>query len=81
MMGATHLLLLLVVLSANAMGATVSTVDAEGEDEPWPVLDEEGFPRSFQENGKWVNWWGRSRPGIFKAFSFFVQRDHSNIPR
>ncbi len=35
----------------------------------------------FQEKGRWINWWGRNRPGMGAAFKFLTRSpDNSNIP-
>lgn len=62
------------------MGSIESTgrTDTNGT---WPVRDDDGYYMSYKEGGKWVNWWGRNRPGFMKfATRFFMARDLSGIP-
>jgi len=52
------------------------------DEESYPHLDVDGNYASYQEGGRWVNWWARRKPSLFTLFKEFVtNRDESGIPR
>ena len=52
------------------------------DEESYPHLDADGNYASYQEGGRWINWWARKMPRsfLFKLWKEFVtNRDESGI--
>ena len=52
------------------------------DEESYPHLDADGNYASYQEGGRWINWWARKMPKsfLFKLWKEFVtNRDESGI--
>lgn len=48
----------------------------------YPHLDDDGNFASYQEGGRWINWWARKKPNLLTLFKeFLTNRDESGIPR
>ena len=55
------------------------TIDHAVEN-PWPVKDDDGYYQSYQEDGRWVNFWQRERPNVFQiGLGFILASDLSGI--
>jgi hypothetical protein len=43
--------------------SSLDLIDFKSGD-PWPHVDDDGYYQSFQENGRWVNWWAKNKPSV-----------------
>ena len=49
--------------------------------EQYPHIDERGYVQAFKENGRWVNWWSKGKPGLLGLLGIgLFDTDFSNIP-
>ena len=54
------------------------------DEESYPHLDLDGNYASYQEGGRWINWWARKMPKLFLSIlckEFVGNRNESGIPR
>jgi len=71
-----------VIVAAVVIRSKSMKVQNHINTEPYPHVDDEGYVLAYKENGRWINWWARDKPGSF-AFLFGVRlfdKDYSNIP-
>jgi len=81
----TCLVFVILAIYTLVMGILLSRFDDKTLDHaklnPWPHKDEEGYYQSYQEGGRWVNFWGRDRPsGLQVGLGFALYDDLSGIP-
>ena len=46
--------------------------------DPWPVVDDDGYYQSYQQSGRWINHWQKSKPGgATIAMGFLTSTDEN----